>query len=57
MQLRTAPLRPSALFSIQDHNQYPLALNGLSMAEMEKKNTLFLIHPSRPPEEGILIRW
>lgn len=57
MQLRTTPLRPSALFSIQDHNQYPLALNGLSMAEMEKKNTLFLIHPSRPPEEGILIRW
>ena len=55
--VKAAPLHPFALFPIQDHNQYPLAVNSLPMAEMKrKKKTLFLIHLSRTAAEGIWIK-
>lgn len=41
MQPGAAPHSPSPVFSTQDHNRYSLALNGLSMAEMEKEILYF----------------
>lgn len=60
--VKAAPLRPCSHFSsIQDHNQYPLAVNSLSIhgwngEEKKKKRTLFLIHSSRTAVAGILIK-
>lgn len=44
---RERPLRPSALFSTQDHNQYPLpwmAIRGWHGKKQKQDKTLFLFH-------------